>query len=198
LALVKKNQQRAARLVIVLAVALAAGGVASAAPTRAIRYEPFAGAKLAATTHVVNRTPGHCLTSSTSRRRDAWRCFAGNFVYDPCFSAANVSRPTYVVCPIEALNGTVVRLSLTSHLPAPARSAGPPLLWEVQTSNGATCRLTSGALGVLAGKVPHYSCTDRAFLGGYVHQAGHHWWVWRTRTYGRPVWRRAAVARAWY
>jgi hypothetical protein len=182
---VDTNRQRTVRLVIVLAVALAAGGVAAAAVrTRAIHYEPFAGAKPAATTHVVNRTPGHCLTSSTSRRRDAWRCFAGNFVYDPCFSAVSVSRPTYV--------------SLTSRLPAPANSTGPPLLWEVQTSKGATCRLTSGALGVLAGKVPHYSCTDRAFLGGYVHQVGHHWWAWRTRTYGRPVWRRAAIARAWY
>jgi hypothetical protein len=53
-------------------------------------FHPFK-ADGAPTIHVRSRS-GYCYTGSlTIARSDAWRCFVGNYLYDPCFSA-NLAR----------------------------------------------------------------------------------------------------------
>jgi hypothetical protein len=139
-------------------------------------------------TLAVRSTHGYCWTGSIAAdRRDAWRCFVGNDIHDPCFSAA--AAPGVVVCPNPALTeATEIRLSkplptaMADHGVASVHSR--PWLIELAVSRvpgtaGARCELVTGATSAVGGVPESYFCTGRALesmgLWGAPHQGAPGW-----------------------
>jgi hypothetical protein len=149
-------------LVAALAATLASVGVAGAsspAKTTVTIYRAFTGTGLIVP-HV-RVAAGYCWTESlTSARYDAFRCFVGNYIYDPCFSSP-VPTDDVVVCPTDPANDTALAIHLTKPLPATFSHSPPsPALapWAVETAAGQVCEFASGASGI-AGKLrENYFC----------------------------------------
>jgi hypothetical protein len=159
-------------LVLAAAAGVAVAGVAvagaTATRTREVIYQAFT-ASGAPAIHVERTVKGSCNGgSSAADRDDAWRCFAGNFVYDPCFSSAKDTG--IVLCPDGAGATTGIEIKLTAKLTLPnkRKPSTSVLPWAVETTSGAKCVLASGASSVLDGKRANYFCskTKDALWGG--------------------------------
>lgn len=103
---------------------------------------------------------GYCYTGSlTINRSDAWRCFVGNYLYDPCFSSPRAGG--VVICPnLQVNGGTEIRL--TKSLPFGQADPGGPSLrdqpWNIQLTNGRHFAFSSGASDVVHGVRLNYFC----------------------------------------
>jgi hypothetical protein len=86
---------------------------------------------------------GSCWTSSiASPRADAFRCTAGNEIYDPCFKI----DPTSVGCPTDVASDSGVVFDLTKPLP-PAQSPPPaPQAWAFVLQSGEKCNRATGTV----------------------------------------------------
>ncbi len=154
----------------VLVAVAAAGAALAAAPTK---LEHWVGDGA----HIVQRGRGYCWTGSLADARgDAWRCFLGNEIEDPCFSGS----AAFVLCP----DGTpdsrdALRLQLTKPLPrGQANPPGNPMRrdpWVIVTAGGAYCYRVTGATDDKAGKQLTYECAGASALAGSPNRT-------------RPVW----------
>jgi hypothetical protein len=185
-----------ARAGILLAVCLVPGTAALAGGTLVETVRPFAGARLASGWSVSRVASGHCWTTSLAvSRPDAFRCFRGRFILDPCF--ASPTQKAWVACVQQPWTHEALRLNLSAPLPAPQlRSHAARAPWAVQVGGGAACTADSGALGVVQGRVPRYSCSNGASLAVKIHQVAPRWWVWYLPRGGS--WQRRVVTRAWF
>jgi hypothetical protein len=116
--------------------------------TQVIVYTPWTpDGHLSVGIHVSANVTGSCsFGSSVAARPDAYRCFAGNYIYDPCFAASqgfpNPAR--IVVCPFPDPNNiTVIHLtrslggSYPGGSPEIAVSASPTsIVWLIVLANG--------------------------------------------------------------
>jgi hypothetical protein len=157
-----------APLLALIAVA-GAGGVAAAvllhtAHTNRVPVFTPQG-RLSPQFHVGSRGRGYCWEASlASTDANAYRCFQGNEIHDPCFAAS--SHASSVVCFLDPWHAvTVLRLTrrLPRHVPAPK---GPPLPWVIVTSDGRRCVFMTGATALVAGERVNYGCTDGSYLIG--------------------------------
>src|SRR6266404_5234627 len=166
---------KALALIALVAVSLnvVTGSASSATPTRTVvhYFDGFKGDQVAPRMHVAGRGGGFCWeTALTESRRYAWRCFQGNVIRDPCFSATPNS--SFVLCSAEPWGTSVIRLSLTRRLPhwKPWHFHGTP--WGIRTTTGARCRNTAAGVGGVPdwhGRPVIYSCSDGDNLLGYPH-----------------------------
>src|SRR5580658_3794361 len=63
--------------------------VAAATKTTVVVFQPWSKGALMSGFIVSDRARGSCFTHSLSTDRpDAWRCFEGNDILDPCFAAS--------------------------------------------------------------------------------------------------------------
>lgn len=122
---------------------------------------------------------GYCYTGSLSAGRDdAWRCFVGNYIYDPCFSSA-VARGV-VVCPNLQVNGGI-EIRLTRRLPQGMANPAPPSLheqpWNIELTSGRHCAFSSGASNVAQGRRLNYFCgmNNPNGLWGYPDRRSEPW-----------------------
>jgi len=92
----------------------------------------------------------------------AYRCFAGNFVYDPCW-AERASGPT-VLCVPFPWSATDIRLQVNAPLSAIPAEPGTSEPWGVELADGQRCVLFQGAHSLFAGRVIDYYCTSRLSL----------------------------------
>jgi len=92
----------------------------------------------------------------------AYRCFAGNHIYDPCW-AVKTAAPT-VLCLEYPWSVTAARLSVTGQLsPIPYQGGiGEP--WGVELADGRRCVLLQGAHPVYDGRIVDYYCSPQLFL----------------------------------
>jgi hypothetical protein len=132
----------------------------TAAPrTQQVHVSPVtaAGAPLAG--YRVTSRAAHAQCSSGSEAiGQAYRCFAGNAVYDPCWGEKAAS-PT-VLCVADPWLHTAAELQVSSPLGSiPAEGGGPGEPWGVQLAGGQRCVLAQGAHSVFDGKVVSYYCT---------------------------------------
>jgi len=153
--------------VIALAGSLAPGTVADASTSDAVtvfRAFTATGKPILPTKSV----SGYCWTGSLAApRNDAWRCFVGNGIYDPCFSST--AAPGVVLCPNYELTSDI-QIRLTRPLPlkqadhGTASVHGHPWLIELETftvPNGGSprCEISTGATNVIDGTRLNYFCT---------------------------------------
>lgn len=92
----------------------------------------------------------------------AYRCFAGDFLYDPCW-AEKASTPT-VLCLAFPWSVTDIRLTVSAPL-SPIPPAGPiSEPWGVELANGQRCVVIQGAHSTFDGRVIDYYCNARLSL----------------------------------
>ena len=108
-----------------------------------------------------NERTGSCWTNSIAAQRNgAWRCMAGNEIFDPCF----VLGPA-VVCGVNpATNKQGFRLVLDKPLPStrPAASEEADTGWLIQLADRTICNRATGARGVVDGQMTTYYCTSKS------------------------------------
>jgi hypothetical protein len=126
------------------------------------------------------RVTSHAANASCSPGSEAigkaYRCFAGNTVYDPCW-AEKAATPT-ALCVGDPWLHTETELHVNAPLaPIPSAesgaTAGEP--WGVQLSGGQRCVLAQGAHSQFDGKVIDYFCSDTLFLLRGLDRTGHIW-----------------------
>ena len=88
----------------------------------------------------------------------AYRCFAGNFVYDPCW-ALKAAVPT-VLCLPYPWSRSDVRLIARAPLSAIPNEGAVTEPWGLQLASGQRCVLAQGAHSVFDGKVIDYYCSS--------------------------------------
>jgi len=138
---------RGVLLAVPLAACFAIGSAHGAAPvkTAVTMYEAFTSS--GQIVPQVTYRSGYCVGGSyASARHDAFRCYSGNEIYDPCFSSSH--RAYNVVCPnfVEAgpsERGTGVAIRLTKPLddPNPPHLRLQPLVIETSTGEYFESRL---------------------------------------------------------
>jgi len=127
-------------------------GLSAAAPTEIVQYVPPDVPK--------NDRSGSCWTNSIAAPRgDAWRCMAGNEIFDPCFA----SGPAVVCDANPAMGKQGFRLVLEKPLPSPpaAVSGDSNTGWLIQLADGTICNRATGARGMVDGQMTTYYCTSK-------------------------------------
>jgi hypothetical protein len=161
------------RPLLVLLVILWSWGSAQQdpSPTFVRVFTPFnAGGDLVVGLAVTGKASGSCDTNSaaTPERPDAWRCSAGNAIFDPCFQNLMGDSRT-LACAKDPFSANVTLLTLTADLPdlpvmdEPTFSGLP---WAVELENGQQCTLLTGATAPVAGMRINYGCDDGAQVVG--------------------------------
>lgn len=184
-----------AALGLIAAVATCAGAAQARPHTTATVYQAFSyhgvvipHAQVAA---------GYCWESSNvTLRLDAWRCFVGNSILDPCFSSEFASN---VVCPTP-WSDAAVEINLTKPLPRPTNHAAPSLKlapWAIETTTGADCLLASGASSRVHGKRLNYYCGAKLGLWGYPNRRSQPWTILSAPPTATVLTARASILHAW-
>jgi hypothetical protein len=145
-------------VVVVAAIAAAPTPAAARLTTKATIFRAFNSAGVP--TIPVRSKSGYCFTGSlTINRGDAWRCFVGNQIYDPCFSSSKA--PGEVICPGLQVGGGI-RIRLTRAFPRQYGDSGSPSLrnqpWDIGLATGQHCAFASGASNVIHGVRLNYFC----------------------------------------
>jgi hypothetical protein len=148
----------------------------SAAPTVVQRVRPVDGKGnlLASYRSVRSRSGANCSVGSEAIGEDAYRCMAGNGVYDPCWVSSN---RTYVYCLSAAWSFNVTQLKVTKgYNNAGLTSHVSKIPWGLQLSNGVHCGLVQGATNMVKGKPVSYLCPHVKYgLVGKVDKAHKAW-----------------------
>lgn len=134
-----------------------------------------------------------------ANRRDAWRCIAGRFLYDPCFSSPRARG--VVICPNLRLNGGI-RIRLTRPLPQRLANRRVPSLtnrpWNIQLVNGRRCVYSSGATNVIGGVRANYGCSGASYwLWGVPNRRAQPWTIRSGPVTARRLTQRRLIRRAW-
>lgn len=98
---------------------------------------------------------------------NAYRCFAGNYVYDPCWADETPGRAPSVLCQAAPWQHTLIRLKLKAGLApflSPARPREIRYPWGVQLTDGERCLAAQGAHGTAFGKVIEYGCEHSSLV----------------------------------
>lgn len=112
---------------------------------------------LAVNVHDIER--GSCWTSSIAAPMpDAYRCIAGNAIFDPCFAPAKGAAANQVAC-IAAPWDQAEVLQLTKPLPA-GTPPGGTRAWAFQLATGVRCVSSTGTVPEVADVNLDYHCTD--------------------------------------
>jgi len=103
---------------------------------------------------------GSCsVVAKTFEDTNAWRCFKGDEIYDPCFSIRD--NPGAVICdadPASGKAGFLVKLkdALPKHDAIDEAMAKRP--WIMKLADGVICRPMDGAVGTIAGIEAGWDC----------------------------------------
>jgi hypothetical protein len=159
------------------------GQSSASTATRQVRISPVNGnAAPAGGFRVVASTAANATCEAGSEAIGlAYRCFAGNAIYDPCW-AEKATRPAVLCLPYPWAR-TDVRLLVRGPLgaiPNQVGGNGPAEPWGVELAGGQRCVLTQGAHRVYAGRVLDYYCSPKL-------------WLLRGLADGRPHWQANSV-----
>ena len=162
------HRGRISRLLAVTALTAVAGCGSAAAPsavhvqgtqrTQQIYVSPVTSAGAAVPGYRITAHAAGALCESGSEAvGQAYRCSAGNYLYDPCW-AEKAAAPT-VLCLASPWLHIVTALRLDTPLAALAHvpvEAGEP--WGLRLAGGQQCDLAQGAHNVFRGQVIDYYC----------------------------------------
>ena len=151
----------------------------AAEKTTIVVFQPWASGTLSSGFKASQRAKGTCYTHSLSTDRpDAWRCFVGDDILDPCFAPSAHSET--VACAKSPFSKSVVLLSLQEPL---ARDDNPTtkwlqpkgMPWGLRLSDGGTCVFVTGATDVVAGDRLNYACTTTGWIIGAPDRSRAQW-----------------------
>jgi hypothetical protein len=161
-------------ITIVLAMAVSMSRAATT-PTNVVLFAPWSHGVLRGDLVVSAKVKGSCwIHSLESERPDAWRCMAGNDIYDPCFSGSSDVKK--VACAEDPFSKRLTLITLTKALPtsgqemklagelAGLRLRGEP--WGIRLVNGDTCEFMTGATDVVHGMRLNYACGRTGWIIG--------------------------------
>jgi hypothetical protein len=145
----------------------AATAGATAPGTATVAVHPFTAAGHVAVP-VGQVVHGQCWTTSIAAPgADAYRCFQGNKILDPCFAPAGPGTPAELAC-LETPWSRALMLRVNGKLPAPSTGEVPARPWAIQLQDGLRCVASTGTVPAVAGVNLTYHCTD----GGNAALAG--------------------------
>jgi hypothetical protein len=184
----------------VLAALLLVGASASGSgrATAVHRFVAFEQGKLAAGLQASSSGRGYCWTASIADgRADAWRCFRGNLILDPCFSNGRSAKP-YAVCPRAPWAKKVTLLRLTKPLPLAEgnKGGGGAEPWGIVSSNGQRCLALTGATDLIDGEPIRYGCEKGGVLVGSPNRSAALWTIYFAPKGSRRL-TRVAISDAW-
>jgi hypothetical protein len=151
--------------------------------TQYVLYEPWSasGPGLASGIQASSTLRGgNCYDeSAASNRADAYRCYVGHYIFDPCFSNPNpgLGRPE-LACPgLDADSVTIVKSAKALRIPA-SPAPGPPRVWLIILANGMQCNFADGATSSVAGMRLNYVCSTNVYLYGNPHRNNRTWMIY--------------------
>lgn len=192
-------------LTAALVATLATAAVAAAAPTQARagttteNVRPVTASGTLKPGYHVTDTKRHasCIKGGSETIRNADRCFAGNFVVDPCWPGTN-GRGRYVAdyCLPVPWSHSVLRLKgAKPHVSGHGRG-----LWALRLRSGARCAFVGGGTSVFHGKRLNFACPHNRWLVGKPNRTQPTWTIMQvteTRNGPRHA-HRVAIAHAWF
>lgn len=202
----RRTQSLAIAAFATAVLALAMGGTralparAHGAATSEHLYAPFSSGVLSASVRVSRTAHGYCWTSSgADARSDAYRCFVGNAIYDPCFSNSQAPN-SFVVCPLYTPLSPVLRLRLTKPLPGEQDNTAPTKYppWAIRLASGRWCELITGATSTVAGMRVSYGCSGGSILLGTPRRTSPTWTIFYARSYKASQFAAVAIRDAWW
>jgi hypothetical protein len=148
---------------VLAACSSAPAGPAALTATRQVHVSPVGPDGRPVRGFRTTRTAGHAGCEPGSEAiGQAYRCIAGNFLYDPCW-AERAGTPT-VLCLAVPWSVTDVRLDVSAPLGAIPAAPAPSEPWGVELAGGQRCVLLQGAHSVFDGRVIDYYCNSRLSL----------------------------------
>jgi hypothetical protein len=176
------SPRRASGLALLAAAATMLAACAAAAPaararprTRIIQISPVTAAGTAAAGfRTTSRAPRAQCEPGSEAIGQAYRCAAGNALYDPCWPE-KAAVPA-VLCLADPWSRTDAELTVSAGLaavPAAAAPAGEP--WGLQVAGGQRCVLLQGAHSEFGGQVLDYSCGPALYLLRGLNRSGPTW-----------------------
>lgn len=141
---------------------------------------------------------GDCPSESfVNGRSDAWRCFVGDHILDPCFETPEAED---VVACVES-PWTKRALLVEAELDYNDRYLDArPGSWALELTNGKRCVFVSGASTVVAGRRLNYFCGKRGrgpYLFGSPDRSKPLWRIRMAKSSTGRGMRRVAVRIAW-
>ncbi len=168
-------------LVILASLLAACASPGASTATQRVRVSPVTAAGAQAGRFRIASTAANAMCEPGSEAiGQAYRCFAGNAIYDPCW-AEKATTPT-VLCLPYPWSRSEVRLRVRGTLGAIPGQGGPGLgePWGLALAGGQRCLLAQGAHTEFAGRVIDYFCSAKL-------------WLLRGLTESGPVWRASSV-----
>jgi hypothetical protein len=176
------------------AIALGVEATLAAAATKVERYRAWSPDGDPVVSEFIERR-GDCNSSSSATgRSDAWRCFAGSNILDPCFE--NPVHDGEVMCVRSpwARTGTLLTSRLDRRDRFPIKT-GP---WYLVIRWGLRCGFVGGATTVVRGFRLNYVCGPRGpYLFGRPIRTRPTWRMRMSRNPNGPRLRRVPVRAAW-
>lgn len=132
--------------------------------TQIIRVSPVTAAGKLAPGYTVSATyTGTSCLAGSDTGANAYRCFAGNGVDDPCWLDTDDTTDHTVVCLFQPWAKTVVRIT-TPQFMGTFGSPAPQAVLALQLSDGERCGALQGAHDDFDGRFIDYACDKRAVL----------------------------------
>lgn len=127
--------------------------------------------------HVVERHSGaDCMPDASDFIRGADRCFAGNYVYDPCFSSFRNGVWTGVYCVYTPWRHAVTRLTGHEDAPLGPHESGRSM-WGLRTNSGRHCTFDGGMTATYHQRRLNFACNANRWLVGYPNEQGAYWHI---------------------
>jgi hypothetical protein len=158
-----------------------------ASKTSVTVFSPWSADGLRAGFTVTQKASGSCWTHSLlSDRADAWRCFEGSDILDPCFARAPQTRT--LACAASPFSHRLISLSLKKPLTGDQNATtrwlqpkGEP--WGLKLKNGDTCVFVTGATDAVEGERLNYACRKTGWIIGAPDRSAP---IWTGRTVDWP------------
>jgi hypothetical protein len=141
----------------------------------------------------------HCSAGSDAIGGDGYRCFAGKFIYDPCWVGAHNS---FVYCLEAPWSFNVVRLHVVKYDSSGLTRHGSRTPFGLELNNGQLCAGVQGSTNLAAGKPIRYRCQHtKSVLVGKINRSHRAWRIREAHPtsgghYALSGW--APIAIAWF
>ena len=168
-----------------------------AADTELSFYRPWTETAKQLPLVVVAKLSGACTQQShVIKRDDAWYCFAGDKVYDPCFVKPYGSH-LEAICPESPWSNKAVQITVSSSMDNTQHEAldmSRTFPWALELSAGEKCQAVDSSERY-DGLPVRYRCNTGGELIGHLQRCNSEWKILRHQATGVDT---VSITRAWF